>query len=114
MQKYRVINIDRILDVSEFIDQDNIYKIPLFFAGLFHSGIINVRKSSDKSWTPEYFIPRFIADIARYNEINGIIYQSAKTFDRNLVIFDLNKSECEFDGEPYTFIFDRKSYKEPF
>lgn len=111
MQKYKIINLPRILDVAEFIDQGNIDQIPLFFAGLFQSGKINVQKTKDISWTPEYFIPRFIADIARYNEINGIIYQSTKTTGRNLVIFDLSKCQYEFDGEPYTILFDRKSYK---
>jgi hypothetical protein len=114
MQKYKILNLPRILDVAEFIDQDNIDKIPLFFAGLFQSGMINVQKTKDISWTPEYFIPRFIADIARYNEINGIIYQSTKTIGKNLVIFDLSKCQYEFDGVPYTFVFDRKSSIEPF
>jgi len=112
LQKYKIISIEDILNVSEYIDQDNIDKIPLFFAGLFQSGVINVQKSNKISWTPEYFISRFIADVARYNGINGIIYQSAKTIGRNLVIFDLKKCEYEFEGKPYTFIYDRKSYKE--
>jgi len=114
MQKYNIKILQKVLDVSEFINEDNIDKIPIFFAGIFQSGIINVQKSSGKSWTPEYFISRFIADIARCNGINGIIYQSSKTIGRNLVIFDLSKCEYEFDGEPYTFIFDRKLFKEPF
>jgi len=37
MQKYNIKLLDKVLNVAEFIDQDNIYKIPLFFAGLFHS-----------------------------------------------------------------------------
>ena len=114
LQKYKLIKVERILDVSEYIAPYNIDEIPLFFAGLFHSGIINVQKSKDVSWTPEYFIPRFISDIARFNGMNGIIYQCTKTIGKNLVIFDVKKCAFEFEGEPYTLIFDRKSYKEPF
>jgi hypothetical protein len=114
MQKYKIIKLERILDVSEYISPYNIDEIPLFFAGLFYSGLINVQKSNNISWTPEYFIPRFIADVARHNEINGIIYQSTKTIGRNLVIFDLSKCTYEFEGEPYTFVFDRKQNKETF
>ncbi len=108
MQKYNVKKLVQVLDTSEFIDHYNIDRIPLFFAGLLQSKIIEVQKSTELAWTPEYFIPRFIADIAKFNNINGIIYNSSKTYGRNLVIFDLSKCEYEFDGEPYTFKFDRK------
>lgn len=113
MQKYKINHLEQILDVSIFINQDNIDKIPMFFSGLFESGIINVQKSKEISWAPEYFIPRFISDIARNNNINGIIYNSTKTLGRNLVIFNLEKCVYEFAGDPYTYIFDRKLYKEP-
>jgi hypothetical protein len=112
MQKYKIKSLTNILDVYEFIDPDNIDDTPLFFAGLFQSGKISVQKSNRKFWTPEYFIPRFIADIARYNKINGIIYQSQKAIGRNLVIFDLMRCKYELIGEPYIYIFDRESYQE--
>jgi len=113
IQKYKIISLENILDVTEFIAPYNIDQIPLFFAGLFHSGLINVQKTKDISWTPEYFIPRFIADIAKYNGFNGIIYHSTKTYGRNLVIFDPDKCTYEFEDKPYTIIYDRNSYKEP-
>jgi hypothetical protein len=112
MQKFKIKSLTNVLDVSEFIGPDNIDNTPLFFAGLFQSGKISVQKSKKTFWTPEYFIPRFIADTARYNKINGIIYQSEKTIGRNLVIFDLIKFQYEFVGEPYTYVFDRESYQE--
>ena len=113
LQKYKIVKLERILDVTEYIAPYNIEEIPLFFAGLFHSGLINVQKSNKISWTPEYFIPRFVADIARLNGINGILYQSMKTIGNNLVIFNMQNCIYEFEGDPYTFLYNRKIYKEP-
>jgi hypothetical protein len=112
MQKYKIKSLTNVLDVSEFIDPYNINNIPLFFAGLFQSRIISFQKSNKIFWTPEYFIPRFIADTARHNKINGIIYLSEKARGRNLVIFNLIECQYELDGEPYTYVFDRESYEE--
>ena len=114
LQKYKIKRLLNVLDVTVFINEDNIYQIPLFFSGLFISRHINLQKSNDISWTPEYFIPRFIADIARHNNINGIIYSSTKTIGRNLVIFDLKKCEYKLDGDPYIFTFDKKLYEPKF
>jgi len=112
MQKFKINLLTNVLDVSEYIGPTNIDNIPLFFAGLFQSGKISVQKSNKTFWTPEYFMPRFIADTARYNKINGIIYQSNKTIGTNLVIFDLINCQYELVGEPYIFTFDRDSYEE--
>jgi hypothetical protein len=114
MQKIKIKQLLNVLDVSVFIDEDNIDGIPLFFSGMFHSGIINVKKSKEISWTPEYFIPRFISDIARLNEINGIIYDSSVFYGSNLVIFDKNKAQYEFENKPYIYTFDRNFYKDLF
>jgi hypothetical protein len=108
IQKFKIKQLTRVLDLSTLIYEDNIDERPLFFSGFFISKKISTLKSTDKSWTPEYFIPRFIADIAKNNEINGIIYSSQKTHGKNLVIFDPKKDEYEFDSDPYTFVFNRK------
>ncbi|GMO41836.1 MAG: hypothetical protein Ta2B_21920 [Termitinemataceae bacterium] len=113
IQKYKIKHLYAILDVSIYLDMDNINNIPLFFSGLFQTGIINVQKSKNISWTPEYFIPRFIADIAKLKGINGIKYNSAKCYGDNVVIFDTSKCEYEFIGDPYTITFNRSLYKEP-
>jgi hypothetical protein len=109
MQKFKIKNLSGILDVSIFIDEDNIDEIPLFFSGLFDSRIISKKKSNNISWTPEYFIPRFISDTAKLNGIKGIIYGSANYWGNNLVIFDADENIYEPVGEPYIYIFDRKS-----
>ena len=110
MQKYKIKQLTQVLDVSVFIDLSNIDKIPQFFLGLLYSGMLKLQKSNEISWAPAYFIPRFIADVAKAKNINGIIYDSEKAFGRNLVIFDTEKCEYELVGDPYTFKFSRESH----
>jgi hypothetical protein len=111
MQKIKIKQLSNILDVSLFINEDNIDNIPLFFSGMFESGRITTQKSNNLSWTPEYFIPRFIADIAKLNGIEGIIYSSSTFYGNNFVIFERNNVQYEFDGNPYIYTFDRKSHE---
>jgi hypothetical protein len=69
------------------------------------SGAIRRPVRKDKCWKPEYFVPRFIADVCKSNGINGILYSSAVDFGCNLVVFDIQTLDFCFAGTPEIFQF---------
>jgi len=107
MQKVRITSLDNILDLSNLFAPGLPEACSLVFSSINYTGIITKPVKHDASWKPEYFISRFIADIAKKNGINGIIYKSSVEFGNNLVVFDFKKGNVKYIGEPYLFRYKR-------
>jgi len=106
-QKIYIKSASNILDLAkDYIDYYNpgntdAYNLPIILAALLWSGVITKEQEIKGSWKPEYFITRFIADICKERKINGILYPSSLyPSGKNLVIFDINQIEYNFDGKP--------------
>lgn len=108
MQKIKITEIDRILDLSTYISSDNIDDIPATFCGVMYNRTINKEVKKGKNWKPEYFISRYIADIAKKHGIKGIKYSSSVALGKNLVLFNMDRTKIEFIDEPEIFIHKRE------
>jgi hypothetical protein len=107
MQKYEVKNLDTLLDLRS--NYDNIDpEVDLLYWAIIYNGLIGNRPSKT-SWKPEYFVPRFIADAARYFEYNGIIYSSAVSEGDNLVLFKYTQDDVFPVQNSYSYKYDEKT-----
>ena len=99
-----------ILDVRagfEEADPD----FPILATGLIHfSNVLNSTVKRDGHWKPEYFVPRFISDAAKFAGFKGILYNSNHHHSDNLVIFNASKIEYEFKNAPSIFTISEESY----
>ena len=113
-QKIQIQQVTNVLDLSKdyiynYFNPENteVYSLPIVVAALLWSGVLSKEQLIKGSWKPEYFITRFIADICKEKGINGILYPSSLyPAGRNLVIFDIEKINFKFDGNP-----ELKQYK---
>ena len=105
IQQIYIRKIENIIDLSFYLDSSNINSVPLVFGGIMTSGAIRRPVRKDKCWKPEYFVPRFIADVCKSNGINGILYSSAVDYGCNLVVFDMESLDFCFAGIPEIFQF---------
>lgn len=105
IQEIFIRKLEKIIDLSFYLNEKNINSLPLVFAGIMRSGAIRRPVRKDKCWKPEYFVPRFIADVCKSNGINGILYSSAVDFGCNLVVFDIQTLNFCFAGTPEIFQF---------
>lgn len=103
IQEVYIRKASNIIDLSFYLDCDNINSVPLVFGGIMRSGAIRRPVRKDKCWKPEYFVPRFIADVCKTHGINGILYNSAVDYGCNLVIFNLEQLDFCFAGIPEIF-----------
>ncbi len=103
IQEVYIRKVYGIIDLSFYLDCNNINSVPLVFSGIMRSGAIRCPVRKDKCWKPEYFVPRFIADVCKSNGINGILYNSAVDYGSNLVIFNLEQLDFCFAGIPEIF-----------
>ena len=106
-QEIKIVKAENILDLSNddiiYYNPENptIFELPLVIAALFSSGFITRPQNIKGYWKPEYLITRFIADICKQNGFNGILYPSSLyPSGKNLVIFNINKIEYSFIGNP--------------
>ena len=102
----------KILDLTDFSTTEKLDGYPLLIAGLLISGELEIHNEEHKGYyKPEYAITRFIADLCRINNIDGIKYRSAvrKEDDKdsiNLVLFNDNCYSLE--GEPTLYSGNEK------
>ena len=105
IQKFRINNLNKLLDLRS--NYDNIDpEVDLIYWAIIYNGFIGNSPSKTSSWKPEYFVPRFIADVARYFEYNGIIYTSAVSEGENLVLFKYTKDELFPEQNSFSYKFD--------
>lgn len=105
-QEVKIVKAEKILDLSEkyispFYEPDKPYDLPLIVAALLLSGFLTKPQKVKGYWKPEYILTRFIADLCKEKDINGILYPSSLYKNgKNLVIFDISKIEYFFIGNP--------------
>ncbi|HUI90843.1 MAG TPA: RES family NAD+ phosphorylase [Chitinivibrionales bacterium] len=102
-QEFRIKGIKDILDLAP----DGTWpEVPDGFDeiafGLVHCDTINKTPLSS-GWKPEYFIPRFIADVAKMMGYDGIKFKSSKTYHENLVLFKWDINNIEAVGTPVVY-----------
>ncbi|MCK4914411.1 MAG: RES family NAD+ phosphorylase [Planctomycetes bacterium] len=105
MQKFKIHQLENILDMTSESYLHQPEAIPALAASIIHNRLFLDRPRL-KGWKPEYFIPRFIADVAKYKGFSGILYDSARDYskDKNLVLWKPSqKRELDVEGGPYIF-----------
>lgn len=96
---FRIRQVDKILDLSDeeaWANED----MPALACGLMHTGAVREFSDRTSSWKPEYFVPRFIADCARENGFNGILFKSVRHSQSNLVLFTYDATNIIAEGNP--------------
>jgi len=113
IQKFRIKNLCKLLDLRssyENIDPE----VDLIYWAIIYNGFVGKSPNNTSSWKPEYFVPRFIADVARFSKYNGIIYTSAVSECDNLVLFNFPKEKIISVDDPTIFIYNKKDEFHPF
>jgi len=102
IQKYQLRLISNILDFRTDYGEMN-PDLGILPAALIYGGMISEKPNGTSSWKPEYFVPRFIADVARYWGYSGIIFTSVHQTGNNLVLFHPPVPGCDPVGSPYPY-----------
>jgi len=106
-QKFTIQNLNNLLDLRS--NYDNIDPdIDLLYWAIIYNGFIGDKPSKTSSWKPEYFVPRFMADAARFHKYEGIIYTSAVSEGENLVIFNTNHESVKPEDIPYIYKYENQ------
>lgn len=103
IQKLIIQKLDAVIDLTENCFEEwteRMDKTPYLYGGILSNRRLIETVDPNSSWKPEYFIPRFIADICKEFGINGLIFPSAVYSMKNLVIFNMTELVYSFDGEP--------------
>jgi hypothetical protein len=104
LQEFSFGEIQNILDLR-IKDWTEELAPPLIAVGLTWEYISAA--PSTTAWKPEYLVPRFIADGARHAGYRGVIFNSAKHSDDNLVLFTWNDLTVAPVGEPALRVVER-------
>lgn len=114
MQNVVIHKATSILDVRVGFNEPD-PDSPLIAMGLIYfSSALNISVERDRFWKPEYFVPRFVADAAKFAGFQGILYTSNHYYSDNLVIFDTSKLEYEFVDDPFIFTLHEENIDLPF
>ncbi len=75
--------------------------VELLALSLIYNGFVSQKPEEKNSWKPEYFVSRYVADCARKNGYDGILFSSVVHYGgENLVVFPgkvaifTTKKEC--------------------
>lgn len=103
MQKYSLDDVAPLLDLAVDWNEISTAHSPLLVA-LSNTGVLTEQVEDKKSkWKPQYFLTRFVADCARQAGMKGIVYNSARSWSKNIALFEPNTCPMVPDGEPYTY-----------
>jgi len=102
IQEFIIRGLKNILDLR-FDYSDIPTDVDIIYLALIYNGYLNKISDSKSSWKPEYFIPRFLADVARKYGYSGIIYTSAVSFGFNLTIFNEESATGIPKDKPYLY-----------
>jgi RES domain-containing protein len=97
IQSFEITSLDRVLDLRGTSSSSILY------AALVYDRHLDRPVDHTSSWKPEYLVPRFVADVARRKEFDGIAYRSSKIFyakGSNVVVFHPSAESCQPCGEP--------------
>jgi hypothetical protein len=106
VQRFRVRRFDGLLDLAgatnEGVPTPRVRRgvgAELLTAGL-NAVAEKLRPDPRSPWKPEYFVPRFVADVARAAGFRGILYCSTRFDGYNAVLFAWTRREVVPVGEP--------------
>jgi hypothetical protein len=104
LQEFLIGEIANVLDLR-VKDWSETIAPPLIAVGLTSEYIS--KSAATTAWKPEYLVPRFIADCARYSGCRGIIFNSAKHTDENIVLFTWDDLAITPLGSPALRLVER-------
>jgi hypothetical protein len=103
VQRFRVRRFDGLLDLAGATEEGALRRrgigAELLTAGL-NAVAERLRPDPGSPWKPEYFVPRFVADVARAAGFRGILYCSTRFEGYNAVLFAWTRREVVPVGEP--------------
>ncbi|HEV2147429.1 MAG TPA: RES family NAD+ phosphorylase [Longimicrobiaceae bacterium] len=100
VQQFDLPVLQDILDLRTSFFAAKTLDLPILALGLIHSHLPQLVPEKDSAWKPEYFVPRFIADCARAQGFRGIIFNSQRHYEVNLVLFSWGDLKITPTGEP--------------
>ena len=103
IQQIRINRLERVLDLNRLPSDSSQNESELLIEGLLINRTLTKKAQKNRSWKPQYFVTRFIADLCKMNSISAIIYPSSQSADSNIVIFEPDKLDCTFVGQPYLY-----------
>jgi RES domain-containing protein len=101
IQKFELSGIKKILDLKKDYDHFS-PKADIIFLAIIYNGYVAKIPKKGSSWKPEYFVTRYIADVARYLKYEGIIFSSTVHHGHNLVLFNPRHKCVKPIDEPFT------------
>jgi len=103
MQKFRATESIQVLDLRRD-DRKLDLRSNLLLVAVIYNGYLELVPGEDTSWRPEYFVPRFLADCARLEEFEAILFSSVWDFGENLVVFPPKKGSFVHHGHCRKFV----------
>jgi len=96
VQEWNIQELQDVLDLRAWLpDEDRAFDdeghrkdIPLLAVALIFGDHATKKPEGGIGWKPEYFVPRFVADVARNAGFSGILFRSPRHYEQNLVVFD--------------------------
>ncbi|OCA86036.1 hypothetical protein A8F94_14430 [Bacillus sp. FJAT-27225] len=111
-QEFLVDNV-QVLDLTTEPSKSISPKHKLLIAALIYEGVINQDSERDRVWKPEYYIPRFVADVAKMaGKFDGIKFSSNRGQGNNLALFNW-EGKVSFNGFPKAGVYTRKDFFDP-
>ncbi|MBM4764691.1 RES domain-containing protein [Bacillus sp. B15-48] len=111
-QKF-LLNSVQVLDLTTKPGESLSPKHSLLIAALIYEGVINQESVRDKVWKPEYYIPRFVADVAKMVcKFDGIKFSSNRGQGNNLALFNW-RGKYTFDAYPEVDVYTRRDLFNP-
>ena len=86
VQQFTIKEVSNLLDLSSYVSAEE--DDPILALGLINVKLPSIVPNKKSPWKPEYFIPRFIADCAKHQGFGGVIFNSPKHYESNLVLFN--------------------------
>ncbi len=106
-QEFNVYNV-RILDLTTKPGESISTQHSLLIAALIYEGVINQDSKRESVWKPEYYIPRFVADVTKMvGNFDGIKFSSNRGQGSNLALFNW-EGKYSFLGNPKAGVYTRK------
>ncbi|MFI8574914.1 RES domain-containing protein [Rossellomorea aquimaris] len=108
-----IVNEVQVLDLTTDPGKSITPKHSLLIAALIYEGVINQDSERERIWKPEYYIPRFVADVAKMiGAYDGIKFSSNRGQGNNLALFNW-LGKVNFSGNPKVGVYTRKGFFNP-
>jgi RES domain-containing protein len=113
IQKFELDGIRKLLDLRH--DYSTISpKADIVFLAIIYNGYIEKVPKKGSSWKPEYFVTRYIADVARFLRFQGIVFRSTVHYGNNIVLFNPEHNGVRAVSDPFIFQSKPDTTEPPF